>query len=101
MEEEMMRELEHLRAENKILRESLTVCKEEEAEANDKDCIFERFKLNFADACSCSLDKAKTGLEPSKEKLTGALKCQMEKNPVPLLVAGAILGFLLGRKLFK
>ena len=97
MEDAILLELEELRAENKILRDSLTEYRPESAD--DGAAVFEKMFHDLSGAFGAAAGKAKESLNPATEKLTEALSRQMEENPVPMLLAAFGAGFLFSRSL--
>ena len=96
MEEAIRKELEDLRAENKILRDSLTEVREEE-EANG--CLVRRLGRYLAQKSQSRFEEMKNQVEPCKEKMAENLKDQLVKNPVPFLAIAFGIGFVISRKL--
>ena len=97
MEDDLIKELEDLRAENKILRDSLTVVRDEgpgdDDGTNTNDILGE-----MSGALHSVIGQAKEYLRPGTEKLTEGLSRQMDSNPVPLLIAAFGAGYLLSRR---
>ncbi len=97
MEDILMQELENLRAENKILRDSLVEYRSDEPKEEEKsvDALLKDMtgKLNAA------VGQMKEQLAPGTEKLTESLSRQMAENPVPLLLAAFGAGYLVSRAL--
>ncbi len=97
MEDILMQELENLRAENKILRDSLVEYRSDEPQGEEKsvDSLLKDMtgKLNIA------VGQVKEQLGPSTEKLTESLSHQMAENPIPLLLAAFGAGYLVSRAL--
>jgi hypothetical protein len=96
--DELLRELENLRAENKILRDSLVEDMDAELDGGEKNNI-EKVLRELGGMLGTAAGKAKESLGPGAEKLTGTLRHHMEENPVPMLLAAFGAGYLLGRKL--
>ena len=97
MDEALMEELENLREENQILRDSLVEVRKgdaDTAEGGHEDIIKE-----ITDMLGASLDQAKAFLSPGTEKLTAQLSHQLDENPVPLLLAAFGAGYLFSRSL--
>jgi len=97
MEEELLKELENLREENKILRDSLVEVRTDgQPEGDDK---LKSLVQEFNGMLHSTLEKAKETLGPGTDKLTETLSRQMAENPVPLLLAAFGVGFLTGHGL--
>jgi hypothetical protein len=123
MEEALTREVENLRAENKILRDSLVEVRKEKPA-----CKTARFSApapssaSASDAAQCpagrrviailcfvpswlktmltpAAAKVKERLAPGAAKLTAKLGRKIAANPAPLLAVVLCAGFLLGRLL--
>ena len=102
VDDSTIRELENLREENQILRDSLTEYRdEEEPMEKSKTCPFKRIGMGIMLSCQWGLKETKVRLEPGAEKLSSAIKVQMGKNPVPFLIAAFGIGFLLSRRFFR
>ena len=99
MDEALMKELEDLREENKILRDSLVEFVPEEQAEEDKS--FEQSIQAWMGTLQTTLEQVKDGLRPGSDKLTAYLGRQMEENPVPLLLAAFGAGFLVSHSLDK
>lgn len=97
MEEELKKELEDLREENKILRDSLVEIRADEP--GDDEEKLKNVVRDLGDLFHSTVEKAKETLGPGTEKLTGTLSRQMEENPIPILLAAFGAGFLAGRGL--
>ena len=104
MEDIVRSELDALRAENKILRDSLTEIRPAEPDSA-KDAL-KNVLREFMGALGASVESAKAKVEPvreiaesGKEKMTGFLSRQIEKNPAPVLLAALGAGFLFARRL--
>ena len=95
-DEELKKELEQLREENKILRESLT---DSDKHASDEENRLQDLLREAVESLKPTLDQAKEQLRPGLDKLTEVLGCQMEENPVPLLLAAFGFGYLISRGL--
>ena len=98
MQDPMMKELEDLRAENKILRDSLV---EDVAAPGDRDGGLEKALGDVAGMLGSILEQGKECLDPGAEKVTAFLRRQMEENPVPVLLAAFGAGFLVSRALSR
>ena len=96
-EDAMIKELEDLRAENKILRDSLVEVHHEEAK--DEGTGIEYVFRQIGGLLSTTADLAKEYLRPGTDKITETLSRKMEDNPVPLLLAVFGAGYLTGRGL--
>ena len=97
MDEAVLSELEELRAENKILRDSLTEIRPEEPE--DSENAIEKILRELGGMLSTTASKAKEGLSPGADKLTEVLSQNLEENPVPMLLAAFGAGYLVSRGL--
>ncbi|MCL1848317.1 MAG: hypothetical protein FWF83_01390 [Clostridiales bacterium] len=97
MDEALMKELEELREENKILRDSLVEYVPED-ENGDEDSADSALQA-IAGTLTAAIEQVREGLRPGSEKVTEFLSHQMEENPVPLLLAAFGAGFLVGKKL--
>ena len=97
MEETLLEELNELREENKILRDSLTELRPEprDGEAYSVEDLLK----GFSAALGMKLDTAKEKIEPGKDKVTAYITEGMEKNPAPLMLAAFGAGYLLSRGL--
>ena len=96
MEDALTNELDELRAENKILRDSLS---EQRPGGPDDACGAQKTIKAMAGLCQKAAGQAKEALSPCAEKLTGTLKRQMADNPAPILLAAFGVGFLACRRL--
>ena len=99
MDDELLKELENLREENKILRDSLVEFRPDkpgDGEGEGEDSIKKALR-EIGGLVSAAADKAKEALSPGTEKLTEALSRQMGENPAPILLTAFGAGFLVGR----
>ena len=93
------KELNDLREENRILRDSLTeTLPTEPQSAGD---ALEKTVRDISGAIGATAARAKTIIKPGSDKLTEYLSRQMEKNPAPLMLAAMGAGFLVSRRLRK
>jgi len=90
-------ELEELRAENKILRDSLVEYRREEPGEEDQN--FEQALKDLAAKLGTAFTQTRETLRPGTDKLTEILSKQMEEHPVPILLAAFGAGFLFSRSL--
>ena len=90
-----LNELEELRAENKILRDSLTEILPGAPEDGEK--AIEKILRELAGMLSATAGKAKEGLGPRADKLTAILSQNLEENPAPMLLAAFGAGYLVSR----
>jgi hypothetical protein len=95
--DELLKELENLRAENKILRDSLVEDMDEEPDGGEKN--IEKILHGLGEMLSTTASKAKENLNPGAEKLTETLRHHIEENPVPVLLSVFGAGYLIGRRL--
>ena len=96
MDDELLNELENLRAENKILRDSLVEDMDEASDDVEKS--IEKTLRELGGMLGTAAGKAKVSLSPGAEKLTETLRHHMEENPVPMLLAAFGAGYLVGRR---
>jgi len=97
VEDELLAELENLREENKILRDSLVEVRTDgQPEGDDK---LKNIVQELGGLLQSSVEKAKEAVGPGTEKLTESISRQMVENPVPLLLAAFGAGFLAGHGL--
>ena len=94
MEDALLKELEELRAENRILRDSLVEYRTEEAEDEDESEGFEKKLQELLGMFQTTIGQTRDALRPGTDKLTALLSHQMEVNPVPLLLAAFSAGYL-------
>jgi len=99
MDEELLKELESLREENKILRDSLVEFRD--APPEDGEGGLESFLQSIGGALNTTIEQAKVYLGPGSEKLTTVLRRKMEENPVPMLLAAFGVGYLIARRFNK
>ena len=92
-----MKELEDLRAENKILRDSLVEYVDDEPESHEKG--FEKTLGDITGMLGALIDQSKERLDPGAEKVTAFLRHQLEENPIPILLAAFGAGYLVSRAL--
>jgi len=103
MEVELQRELDDLRAENRILRDSMTEVLP--ARREGAKGAFEKTLgglVGFFDPSKGpAKGPAKAGASPALGKLAGYLGSLLEKNPAPVLLAALGAGFLMSKSLRK
>lgn len=99
LEDALLKELEDLREENKILRDSLVEFKTEgsDEEANG----LEKALREISGIFNATVEQARESLGPGSEKVTAFLSRQMEEYPVPMLLAAFSAGYLVSRRLEK
>jgi len=97
----MLKELEELREENKILRDSLAETRPDGTSSAHGDASLERTLRAFTEMLSSTVEHAKEELKPGTDKLTAYLSRQMEENPAPMLIGAFSAGYLLSRGLDK
>ena len=97
MDEAAINELEELRAENKILRDSLTEIHPGGPDEGEK--AMEKILRELGGLFSATTGKAKETLGPGADKLTEVLSQNLEENPVPMLLAAFGAGYLVSRGL--
>ena len=97
MEEALVQELENLREENKILRDSLEEVRKETPEEQEKRV--ETLLRDWAKKMGVTFEQMKEQLAPGAAKLSTALGQQLEENPIPLLIAAFGAGYLVSRLL--
>ena len=95
LQKELEKELEELREENKILRDSLVEIREEESDGEGE--AKEGIAQEIADMFGASIDQMKAFLAPGAEQLTAQLSRQLDENPAALLLAAFGAGYLLSR----
>jgi len=95
MEDELMKELENLREENKILRDSLTETRPDDS--GEAETSAEKMLKDLGGMFTTAFTKAREQVRPGTEKLTETLSRQMEANPVPVLLAAFGAGYIVGR----
>jgi len=93
----LQQELEELRAENKILRDSLVEYRREEPGEEEQD--FEQALKDLAGRLQVALTQTRETLRPGTDKMTEILSKQMEEHPVPMLLVAFGAGFLLSHSL--
>jgi len=93
--DDLIKELEQLREENKILRDSLT----DRDGQPDEENGMEKMLRDVSGMIKPAFEQAKENLRPGADKVTEALSKQMEENPVPLLIAAFGLGYLFSRSM--
>ena len=92
-----MNELENLRAENKILRDSLVEIRPGAPE-DEEHGSFKPFE-ELVEMLHSAAEQTKETLSPGTERLTAFLSRQMEENPVPMLLAAFGAGYLTSRRM--
>jgi len=97
MEDDIKKELEELREENKILRDSLVDIQTEDPK--DGESAVEGLFRQIGGLLGTTAGLAKEYLRPGAEKVTEALGQKMGENPVPILLAAFGAGYLTGRRL--
>ena len=95
MDETALYELEELRAENKILRDSLTEI--HPGGPDDSEKAIEKVLRELGGLLNATAGKAKESLGPGADKLTEILSQNLEENPVPMLLAAFGAGYLVSR----
>ena len=97
MDEALLKELEDLREENKILRDSLVEIRPEESSSEGEGGGLESSLRAFTDMLGSAMEQVKEDVRPGTEKLTAFLSRQMEENPAPMLISAFTAGYLLSR----
>ncbi|MCL2165890.1 MAG: hypothetical protein FWH49_01160 [Clostridiales bacterium] len=97
MDDALMNELENLRAENKILRDSLVEIRPGAPEDGERGGI--KSLEEITEMLRSAAEQAKENLSPGTEKVTAFLSKQMEENPVPMLLAAFGAGYLTSRRM--
>ena len=95
--DDLMKELENLKTENKILRDSLVEYVPDEPENREKG--FEKTLSDMTGMLNAIIEHGKEQLDPGAEKVSAFFRRQMETNPVPVLLAAFGAGYLLSRAL--
>lgn len=97
MEEALMKELENLREENQILRASMEEVRKEGFD--QEPASFDDLLKDFGGKLNKVLEQVKDQLKEPTAKAAEKLEVQMEKNPVPFLLAAFGAGYVISRLL--
>ena len=97
MEDALLKELQELREENEILRNSLTEL--HPGTKGDGVPDVEDMLRGLTEAVGQKVETAKEKLEPGKEKVTTFINENMEENPAPMMLTAFGVGYLLSRGL--
>ena len=97
----LLRELEDLRAENQILKDSMVEFRPDEPGSADEGGDGHNIEKVIQDLSSVftkAMEQTKKLVSPGTDKLTALLSHQMEENPIPVLLAAFGAGYLVGRR---
>lgn len=97
MEEALMKELEGLREENNILRASLEEVRKEDLDQESPS--FDALLKDFGEKLNKTLEQVKDQLKEPAAQAVEKLGTQMEKNPMPFLLAAFGAGYVISRLL--
>ncbi|HCP15663.1 MAG TPA: hypothetical protein DIT32_07940 [Peptococcaceae bacterium] len=95
MEEALMKELEGLREENNILRASLEEVRNEDMDQESPS--FDALLKDFGEKLNKTLEQVKDQLKEPTAQAVEKLGAQMEKNPMPFLLAAFGAGYVISR----
>ena len=97
MDGALLAELDELRAENKILRDSLTEIRPGSPDEGEK--AMEKILRDIGGMITATTGRAKESLGPGADKITEILSRNLEENPAPILLAAFGAGYLVSRGL--